>query len=171
MAVKGGPEDVLNDLESAFSTNFKADIEAIATAVGETLNSEFNLYIDEHAETIKGKPLPGLGIRVLPSGADVNTQAKRDYKSIVRFDYVARGEDRRVLGRQVRRAAQAILRRLDKIEGTGSVMKAVRAEFGSRVIVDLADLLVAKSSGDTSGLLLGGVRVQAEVVHRDEVGL
>ena len=125
------------------NTNFAADMAAVITAKGlgaAGLTATATIIKRQTAEIFAAKQatVPTIGVYGIRAVTQAKDQGKRDSQNTVGIDYYATGMDASKLQKQVEVAAEALLRSVDRIAGSGGGVFGAAVQDGS-ITVDLLD--------------------------------
>ncbi len=157
--------ETTNEFETAIKANFATHIAAVATDRSVTLDSAFTFYKRERVETFHKRTLPGVGLWGLSAKTGAKRVERRDWIVTMVIDYFARSSDRNKLGEQVELAMEAMMRVVDGLAGSGTLMGASEDEFTTAAIHDIDELI----QETTTGPFVAGFRLQVPIRQRDEL--
>jgi hypothetical protein len=162
-----GVYHVVTELESAINANLKTHIDAVATETGKTLDNTFTVYLRERAETFYQRTLPGVGIWVRAVATGAKRAAQREWDVTTIIDYLFRGNKRRTVGEQVELTLDAMMRVIDGLAGTGTILGASEGEFATSPIHDINDLLQEAAGVSERGPFVAGFRLEVPIRQRE----
>jgi len=164
-----GVYDVVTELNTAVTDNLATQIAAVATAKSKTVNSAFTIYLHERAETFYKRTLPGVGIWVRTTQTGAKRSARRDWNVTLVLDYLAKAKTRLALGEQIGLVMDAMMRMLDDVAGTGTIMGVAEEEFTTAPLFDIEDLLQEAAGISERGPFIAGFRLSVPIRQRDEL--
>jgi hypothetical protein len=163
-----GVYEITTELESAIDTNFAAKIAEVATEKSKSLDQKFTIYLRERIETFYQKSLPGIGIWIRSVNTGSRRVQRRDWSAVAIVDYFVKGEKRTPVAEQVEFGLDAMMRVIDGLATTGTILGAGELEFNTLMVHDVNELL-QESGGLSKGAITAGFRIELPMRQRDEL--
>lgn len=163
-----GIYEVATELEAAVKANLATQIQAVDAAKSIPLNSKFTIYSRERAETFHTKQLPGVGVYIRSTTTGAKRQGLRDWDAIAVIDYFVTGRRRVEIANQIELTIDAMMRVIDGLAGTGTIMGAAELNFQTTIFHDVDELI--QEAALSGGPIIAGFRMEVPIRQRD-VGL
>lgn len=160
----------VEELSAALEEHLAAEIETVATKRGKGLDTSFTLFKRERAATFMQR-VTGVGVGVWFESAQTGAknQGRRDWTLFANVDYGVRGSSRNAVAEQVELACEAIMRVVDRLATTGSILEAGAAGEGTRVIQDVSEQVQGAAGVSDASPLIAAARIRIPIVQRDEL--
>lgn len=161
----------VEELSAALEEHLSAELATVAAAHEVSLDTEFTLFKRERAPTfLKRVTGPGVGVWFESARTGAQSQNRRDWTLMAVVDYGVTGGDRDQVAEQVELAIEAIMRVVDRLATTGTLLEAAARGDSVIAIQDLSEnVQAALASPSQVSPIVAAARVRIPIQQRDEL--